>query len=104
MYFSLLIKTTNQPFSTGATPLHWAAEVGHKEICRLLISYGSPIDARCRSFGHTPLMDAVVWNHADAVTTLLQHGADKTLRNNSGMSPMESYTSDAVRDCLNGSS
>jgi hypothetical protein len=38
----------------GATPLHYAAESGHREIVRALLDAGADINARDGRFGATP--------------------------------------------------
>jgi len=56
------------------TPLHAAARGGHSEIIELLIENGHPLEVIYRDRG-TPLMYAASNNMADAVRTLIKHGA-----------------------------
>ncbi|KAM0858315.1 hypothetical protein ACQ4PT_047902 [Festuca glaucescens] len=62
------------PDDKGSTPLHLAAEEGHYEAARLLLSKGvraDPIDHR-----GTPLHLAAAKDHDQVVKVLLEHGAD----------------------------
>jgi hypothetical protein len=60
---------------TGATPLHWAAFKGNKEIALLLLANKADVGAKARG-GETPLKSAAVQNHATTVMALLANGAD----------------------------
>jgi ankyrin repeat protein len=44
----------NQPDGTGATPLHYAAFGGHRDVVRFLVQQGADINARDGQFGATP--------------------------------------------------
>jgi ankyrin repeat protein len=57
----------------GATPLHWAAANGHKEVARLLLANKADVNARMND-GETPLHAAV--RHADIVELLIEWRAD----------------------------
>ncbi|KAF7646526.1 hypothetical protein LDENG_00186760, partial [Lucifuga dentata] len=59
------------------TPLHAAAEAGHKEICHVLVQAGANLDM-CDEDQRTPLMDACENNHMEAVLYLLRAGASAT--------------------------
>ncbi|WVZ91129.1 hypothetical protein U9M48_037341 [Paspalum notatum var. saurae] len=62
------------PDSKGATPLHCAAEEGHCEAVRLLLSKGVDVDP---VFRHgTPVHLAILNDHDQIVKILLEHGAD----------------------------
>ncbi|XP_059404272.1 histone-lysine N-methyltransferase EHMT1-like isoform X1 [Carassius carassius] len=56
------------------TPLHCAAEEGHKEICHILVQAGSNVDI-CDVEQRTPLMYACENNHLETVKYLLKAGA-----------------------------
>ncbi|XP_019853173.1 PREDICTED: inversin-A-like [Amphimedon queenslandica] len=58
------------------TPLHWAAEIGHQETVRLLLSNEATVDIRDKD-GRTPLHYASGNGHLTLVQTLfLEYGAD----------------------------
>jgi ankyrin repeat protein len=44
----------NQRDESGATPLHYAALVGHREVAQLLVERGANINATDSQFGATP--------------------------------------------------
>ncbi|CAM9113675.1 unnamed protein product [Lampetra planeri] len=56
------------------TPLHAAAEGGHKDICHVLVQAGANLDM-CDEDQRTPLMEACENNHMETVTYLLRAGA-----------------------------
>ncbi|KUL90278.1 hypothetical protein ZTR_01973 [Talaromyces verruculosus] len=70
----------------GETALHRAAEYGHLEIVRLLISYGADVDRRDVSpvGPKTALHIAAHNGHVAIVQELLQNGADVTTRGEMG--------------------
>ena len=59
----------------GRTPLHIAAEEGHKEIAELLIAAGADVNAK-DSVGFTPLHEAAWKGHKEVVELLIDNGAD----------------------------
>ena len=69
----------------GWTPLHYAATKGHVGIIRMLLEHHAYIDAESPN-GTTPLMMAAMYGTPEAVKTLLEAGADPTLKNNLGLS------------------
>ncbi|XP_062930039.1 histone-lysine N-methyltransferase EHMT1-like isoform X5 [Mobula hypostoma] len=56
------------------TPLHAAAEMGHVEICHMLVQAGANLDT-CDDDQRTPLMDAAENNQLETVKYLLKAGA-----------------------------
>ncbi|MBN3275930.1 EHMT1 methyltransferase, partial [Polyodon spathula] len=56
------------------TPLHAAAEAGHREICHMLVQAGANLDM-CDEDQRTPLMEAAENDHLDTVKYLLKAGA-----------------------------
>jgi formylglycine-generating enzyme required for sulfatase activity len=64
----------NAKSNDGATPLHFAAISGHKDIAELLISKGADVDAR-EKHGGTPLYFAAVMGHMDVAELLIANGA-----------------------------
>jgi ankyrin repeat protein len=72
----------------GWTPLHYAATGGHVKIIALLLDESAYIDAESPN-KTTPLMMAAMYGSTAAVRTLLEAGADPTLRNELGMSAVD---------------
>ncbi|KAM8933634.1 histone-lysine N-methyltransferase EHMT1 [Pelodytes ibericus] len=56
------------------TPLHAAAEMGHTNICHMLVQAGANLD-NCSDDHRTPLMDAAENNHLETVKYLVRAGA-----------------------------
>ena len=63
----------------GCTALHLAAMEGHSSIIAILIEHGADIEARNR-LGRTALMEAALFARLEVVKTLLQNGADKSIK------------------------
>ena len=61
----------------AATPLHWAAYKGHKEIAKLLIAKGANVNAMAggRLQSKTPLDFAESKEHKETADLLRKHGA-----------------------------
>lgn len=73
--------------------LHAAVVQQQLESLRCLIEAGSPVNARTQDRGVTPLHMAVASQDEELVQALLQAGADPTIPDNGGRSPLD----DAVR-------
>jgi ankyrin repeat protein len=78
------------PDDNGGTPLHFAAQASAADVARVLLDAGARIDAR-DSEGNTPLFRAVFASrgHGDVIELLRARGADPTIRNNHGVSPID---------------
>ncbi|GAB3945468.1 hypothetical protein GCM10028805_14600 [Spirosoma harenae] len=91
--------TINHPGCYGGTALHWAAWVGRDKLVERLIAANADIHKRCVEFQSTPLLWAVHGlkfggsenrhNQAECVRLLLAAGADKTVPNKEGTTPIE---------------
>lgn len=66
-------------FAAKDTPLHSAAQWGHKNIAELLLANGANVNSMNR-FGQTPLHYAVVFKHEEIVRTLLNAGANPGIK------------------------
>lgn len=69
----------------GATPLHYAAEVGTPDMMRLLLDAGADINART-AFGATPLLWSAV--NEPKVRLLVDRAADVNARTRRGNTPL----------------
>lgn len=67
-------------------PLHSAAAARSVPIARLLLEHGAPVNARQGGgdSGFTPLMEAAFNGQVDMVEILVDHGADRHLRDEEG--------------------
>jgi ankyrin repeat protein len=72
-----------------ATALHAAAYAGRTEPARLLIQHGIAIDAQGPYNGYTALHDAIWQNNVETARVIVEAGADLTLRNHEGQTPLE---------------
>jgi ankyrin repeat protein len=62
----------------GQTPLHWAAQLGHIEICEWLLRGGGAqedVNAQCNGF-LMPLYYAAKDGHRETCRVLQNHGGD----------------------------
>ncbi|CAL5409597.1 unnamed protein product [Camellia sinensis] len=64
----------------GASPLHYAVQVGGMQTVKLLIKYNVDVNASDNE-GWTPLHIAIQTRNRDIAKVLLVNGADKTRRN-----------------------
>jgi ankyrin repeat protein len=76
--------------SSGINLLHWAVITNHPEVIPALVKAGVPVNAT-DNFGYTPLMYAATidFGNAGSVAALLKAGADLTIRNDKGRTPVE---------------
>ena len=59
---------------SGSTPLHHAAEGGHKELIELLIENGADLNVKDETLGKTPLGWAIHRKKTEAADLLRKHG------------------------------
>ncbi|KAF8569946.1 hypothetical protein P879_02402 [Paragonimus westermani] len=69
----------------GVSLLHWAAINNRLAIARYLLSKGALVDRIGGHLAATPLHWAIRQSHLNMVHLLLQHGADPTVRDNTGL-------------------
>ena len=84
----------------GWTPLHYASTYGHVPLINLLLENNAYIDASSPNES-TPLMMAALYGTPSAVKTLLEAGADPTLRNGAGMTAMDFALSGKKQESAN---
>ncbi|KAM9426617.1 poly [ADP-ribose] polymerase tankyrase-2-like [Pholidichthys leucotaenia] len=83
----------------GLIPLHNAASYGHVDVAALLIKYDACVNATDK-WAFTPLHEAAQKGRTQLCALLLVHGADPTLRNQEGQSPLDLVMADDVRALL----
>lgn len=74
---------------SGYTPLHDAAMRGDPGVINLLLDHGARINALTLDDGSTALHLAASFDRLTAVRTLVEHGADTTLKNAKGLTAAE---------------
>ena len=75
----------------GNTALWFAAQgpwANGVEVARVLIEAGADVNKRCEH-GRTALHMAAAWGHADVAQLLLENGADATIVDDEGMTPVD---------------
>ena len=86
--------------TSGATPLHYAAESGREEMLARLVEAGASLNVRDRD-GATPLHRAVEKGWAEGAKTLLDHGADPNAPDNEGRTPLHRAYAAERQDMVN---
>ena len=72
-----------------ATALHAAAYAGRTEDAKLLVQHHIDIDKQGPVNGYTALHDAIWQNNVDVAKVLIEAGANLTLKNHSGQTPLD---------------
>jgi ankyrin repeat protein len=85
--------------SRGQTPLHWMAYLGDVDGVRLLLEAGADPNAVDQS-GNTALHDAVLSRQHLVVALLVAGGADSSVRNLEGKSPLDLALADGYRPAM----
>ena len=78
----------------GTTPLHMAVEVGFRQICALLITYGANVDATDR-YGNSPLH---LVKKRTILKLLVKSEANPLLKNRAGDNALEAYTRNTLNE------
>jgi uncharacterized protein len=84
----------------GTTPFINSCAEGHLEVVRVLLGHPgakSVINHRTED-GQTALWCACYWGHGGVARALLESGADPTIANNNGITPMAITKQDPHRD------
>ncbi|XP_028651298.1 poly [ADP-ribose] polymerase tankyrase-2 isoform X1 [Erpetoichthys calabaricus] len=98
-YLLQLGAEVNSQDKGGLIPLHNAASYGHVDVAALLIKYNACVNATDK-WAFTPLHEAAQKGRTQLCALLLVHGADPTLKNQEGQSPLDLVTADDVRALL----
>ena len=78
--------------------LFWAVDMGHADLCNLILSKGSKSMASVSTPEHAqtaPLHQAVYRQRRDIILILLKHGADVNARDSSYYTPLQGACSEA---------
>ena len=75
----------------GRSPLHWAANSGHKDVVELLLTNKAEVNAKDND-GRSPLHWAASIGHKDMAELLLTNRAEVNATNNKGFTPLHYAT------------
>ena len=81
-------KDVNSKNQFGATPLHFAAKQGHKNLAALLITEGADTNAAAYDKS-TPLHSAVISGYKEVAEQLIANGADVNAKGYEGSTPLD---------------
>lgn len=73
----------------GNTCLHYACELGSRQLIHWLVENGADVNAVEYGGGNTPLHNSARLASLHTITYLLEHGANPNVRNNQGELPVE---------------
>ncbi|XVE83397.1 hypothetical protein DITRI_Ditri16bG0085800 [Diplodiscus trichospermus] len=79
--------------------IHFAAQKGHLDIVRTLLSSGVSVKAANRK-GLTPLHYAVQGSHLEVIKLLLKKGASLSAKTKAGKTPLDLAVSEEIRSYL----
>lgn len=85
----------------GETPLHHAAFKGDIKIIALLLGSGADPNSADITLGRTPLHCAVKCEHFECVNLLIRYGANPTLEDKEGNSPLFACQNSEILKVLN---
>jgi uncharacterized protein len=71
----------------GRSPLHWAANSGHKDVVELLLTNKAEVNAKDNN-GGTPLLYATAGGRWNVAQLLLANKAEVNAKDNDGRSPL----------------
>jgi len=88
------------PESYWGTPMHLAAKNGHASTIKLLLAAGAPVTVHSRDHQYTPLHEAMVGRHKDAVAALVSGKAELDAMDDDGRTALHwgafAYTPQAM--------
>lgn len=95
--------SVNSLDKAGCAALHWAAHGGHTECAQILLSMpGIEVNVQ-NKLGDTPLHSAAWKGHSNIVQMLLASGADKSVKNEEGKTPLDLASDPEVISLLQAS-
>ena len=80
----------------GMTPLHYAADEGHKEIVELLIARGADVNANAGAITSATALHGAAGGHVEIAKLLIDHGADVNARAKNRATPLH-FAADYVQ-------
>ena len=86
-------------YQNGCTPLHLAAEAGHTDVARLLLSHGADVNAEDIWY-QMPLHLAATNGHMHMTELLIVQDADVNRRDEQGETPLDHAVSSAITETL----
>lgn len=86
-------------YQNGCTPLHLAAEAGHTDVAKLLLSHGADVNAEDIWY-QTPLHLAAANGHTHMTELLIVQDADVNKRDEQGETPLDRAVSDATAEII----
>ena len=81
-------KDVNSKNQFGATPLHFAAKQGHKNLAAILIIEGADTNAEAYDKS-TPLHSAVISGYKEVAEQLIANGAEVNAKGYEGSTPLD---------------
>jgi ankyrin repeat protein len=84
----------------GGTALHIAIFSNNLEAMQLLLDHGFDINAVSPRNGYTPLHYCVWFNNVNAARFLIMNNANRNIRDNNGMTPLEMASKEGKRDII----
>ncbi len=81
----------------GSTPLHYAAQYGHKDVAELLLANKADVNAK-DNYGQTPLHYAAQYGHKDVAELLLANKADVNAKAKKGVTPLHLAAQQGYRE------
>jgi prepilin-type N-terminal cleavage/methylation domain-containing protein len=82
------------------TPLHFAAENGHKKVVELLIAKGADVNVKVEDEIETPLHSAASRGHKEIVELLIAEGADVNAKDCADGTPLDAAQKKGIADLL----